>query len=145
MLRLPGRALPGPQARSALPQTWRAELGAVTWPHCRGKFTLGFGRTQLRLHNTKQSVQTPYDAIDTVAVRLRRRVAAWAAHAGCGPGRRGCTQIIDNVPKDTKGRVLLCIHLAAGRAARHGKQPLQTVVVQACARLPCRLLQGDRA
>ena len=36
--------------------------------------------------------------------------------------------------------MLLCLHLAAGRAVKHGKQPLQTIVVQArLAPARCRL------
>ena len=39
-------------------------------------------------------------------------------------------QIIDNVPKDTKSKVLVYVHLAPDQAIRHGRSSLQTLVFQ---------------
>lgn len=40
-------------------------------------------------------------------------------------------QIIDNLPKDTKGHVLLFLHLGPDGAVQYGKQSLQALLVQA--------------
>lgn len=46
-----------------------------------------------------------------------------------------CLQIIDNVPKDTKGRVLLFLYLGREGAVAYGKQTLDVIVIQACVQL----------
>ncbi|KAK9807931.1 hypothetical protein WJX73_004210 [Symbiochloris irregularis] len=74
----------------------------------RAKFRCDFAEKALVMHTTKTRLQIPWEAIQAIA-------------------------IIDNLPKDTKGHVLLYLHLAAQRTVQYGKQSLQGIVIQTLA------------
>lgn len=74
----------------------------------RGKFTLSFAQNALLIEGPRNRLQVQWEAIKSVA-------------------------IIDNVPKDTKGRVLLFLYLGREGAVAYGKQTLDVIVIQTLA------------
>lgn len=68
-----------------IPRT--SQLSNLVWH--RGKFTVGFGPTQLQVSNNKTSLQTPYAAITAVAV---------------SPGSRSCAYALQLQPSTPKWR-----------------------------------------
>lgn len=70
-------------------------------------------------------------------------LAAEAVHVVVGAALHALPQVIDNIPKDTKGRVLLYLHLG-GEGAPHGKGRLTALVIQstADAKVGLRVVRG---
>ncbi len=67
-------------------ESW-AHLNSDGGQHCRrGRFDIAFFEDRLLIDSPKQTIHVPYTAISSVI-------------------------ILDRIPKDTKGRVLLCLHL----------------------------------
>ena len=60
--------------------------GSICNTCCRGRFDIALFEDRLLIDSPKQTIHVPYSAILSVI-------------------------ILDRIPKDTKGRVLLCLHL----------------------------------
>lgn len=73
---------------------------------CRGRFEVLLCKDRLALRSAKALLEVPYKDIDVV-------------------------YILDGMPAERKGRVVLLAHLRAGTALQHGKQQLQSVVLEA--------------
>ncbi|KAK9808622.1 hypothetical protein WJX72_000695 [[Myrmecia] bisecta] len=74
----------------------------------RGKQDLLFYADRMVLHSAKTDVSVPYSAVKSIAV-------------------------IDKIPKDTKKKVLLYLHIDTDAGIKNGKQPLSAVVLQTTA------------
>jgi hypothetical protein len=82
--------------------------GMQSFIHPRGKHELAFFSDFLLIKTSKQDISIPYTDIHHLA-------------------------IIDSIPKDTKGRVLIFLHIDKTAGIFNGKSPLHAVVIQTTA------------